>query len=80
MYACRNVGVASRKVTRYLATSSLMDTGVQRVGMKDHANAVHRRQPQPHRETKGMEEGQDAQDLVIPSKHEHLGDSVACWP
>ena len=42
--------------------------------MKDDADAVRGRQPQRHSETEGMEEGQDAQDLVCAIQHEYLGD------
>ena len=37
-----------------------------------HADAQHRRQPERHRESEGVEEGQHAQQAILAVQHERL--------
>jgi len=72
MYACKNVGVATRKVTRYFGNQVADGLGVERVGMKDHADAMRHRHPERGHEAKRMEERQNAQYFVTAIEHEDL--------
>jgi hypothetical protein len=68
----QKVGVAIRKVTLYLLDQRADGLRVQRIGMIDDAHAIHRGHPQPGHESKGVKEGQDAEDLVFSAEHEDL--------
>jgi len=48
------------------------DLRIQRVWMVDHADSVGRRHPQRGHETEGVEEGKNAEDLVMSIEHEYL--------
>jgi hypothetical protein len=73
IYACRKIGVATRNVNFVLLHQPANYLRIERIGMKDHAHTLHCRQPESSRESEGMEEGEDAKNLVASAKHEHLG-------
>ena len=63
-----------RKVTLILLDQFADDLGVERIGMVDDADAVDGGHPERGHESEGVEEGQDAEDLVMAVEHEDLRD------